>query len=834
MCSYPVGLDPYRSGCSNSCSYCYVRHRLQDMNSWKVDDPSKLDIRHLTSLFENVFDKGIMKSEAARVLATRLPLRIGMNTDPFQKIEENERITFEILQLLKRYRYPYTLLTKNRLVADDKYLPLYDRDISYLQVTITTLNENMSRKMERGASVPQDRLDAVERLVAERLRVAVRVNPMFPIYPDGYYSEGDKDSSLPALNVFSWDLVEQICELRPSTMIAGFLRVESEKTHRWLEAEAGMDLRPYFRKHKSRKYYSREEIEAYYDKCRAICDDYEVPFTICFDRNENYGYFRSMWANPADCCNGLNELPCFTKTYRTMPAIDEPECIIAIYNKLDKDSPYRSDIFDLFGTPDNLSRGLVGTKDKEKFRSLHWDWGLNGIKKVCKFLYWQQNRSLDGFEPWYRELDYASLPRMIDRLLYVFTYQEKKIAAFVATVHKAQREGGRLWFDFTPEKFVLLPPDFMADYRRDFFSGGREDSRKWSAYFESEYGTTDVESAFTDIFSSAASQDQYHIIPLKYIDKWVEERTDPKVTTRPLFVSSVIDDRKLLAKGLPTANQVFWSIFSQYIGRTQVTGNFSIIVKGSEYSVTDIPVNSFVEKGYVYYHEVGVPYVIFRVLLEQLEEKAYASFKENQFLKIEFHNKRSIGLSESHFLKRAERVGDVAATFKPEYKSTDYDYVLHLSPLGLRRKIAFDLTSGLWRKGFGRTKADFAQQWLHNLAYVPLNNPDIIAVWHYGLEEFEAFDEDEVGRWLIKKSGLRPDQYLYLDRTALSEGDIGVPEDLRLVLMPLYDGRADFLSLTSELKSLNPGQNLDRVKSTGFYQMTNRLIGHLLESTPIN
>ena len=318
MCSYPIGLDPYRSGCSNSCSYCYVRHRLQDMGSWKVDGPSKLDVSHLSSLFEKVFKKNIISSKAARVIASRLPLRIGMNTDPFQRIEKDEHITYDILKLLKHYKYPYTLLTKNCLVADDQYLTLYDRDISYLQITITTLNEEISRRMEKGASIPRERLEAVRKLIGEKLRVAVRINPMFPIFPDGYYSSDAKSTHLRALDVFSWDLVEQICECKPSTVIVGFLRVESERTHRWLENEAGIDLRPYFWKHRNKKYYSREEIEVYYKKCKAICDAYRIPFTVCFDRNENYEYFKHMWANPADCCNGLNEIPCFTKTYNTL------------------------------------------------------------------------------------------------------------------------------------------------------------------------------------------------------------------------------------------------------------------------------------------------------------------------------------------------------------------------------------------------------------------------------------------------------------------------------------------------------------------------------------
>jgi DNA repair photolyase len=288
------------------------------MHSWKIDSPSKLDVAHLSSLFDKVFTRNIISSKAAQVIASRLPLRIGMNTDPFQRIEKYEHITYDILKLLKYYKYPYILLTKNRLVADDQYLSLYNQDISYLQITITTMNAEISSKMERGASTPQDRLEALQKLVGEKLRVAVRINPMFPIFPDGHYTDATKSNSLGLLNVFSWDLVERICEYKPSTVIAGFLRVESQKTHRWLENEAGINLRPYFWRHKSRKYFSREEIEVYYKKCKAICDAHNVPFTVCFDCNKNYEYFKYMWANPADCCNGLNKIACFTKTYSTL------------------------------------------------------------------------------------------------------------------------------------------------------------------------------------------------------------------------------------------------------------------------------------------------------------------------------------------------------------------------------------------------------------------------------------------------------------------------------------------------------------------------------------
>ncbi len=315
MCSYPVGLDPYRSGCSNNCCYCYVRHRLQDMGAWKVTDPTVLDLQHLRATFNNVFVKGRIRSEAQKLLSCKLPLRIGMNTDPFQAIENDRKITYNLLKLLREFNYPYILLTKNSLIADEKYLPLYNRNISYLQITITSLNVEMSKKIEHGASEPKERLSALRKLVQEGIRVAVRINPLFPIYPDGHYDGSYSGKSLEMLDMFSWDLVHQICECKPSTVIAGFLRMESEKAHRWFELEANLNMKQFFWK-TNHKYYSREEIAYYYKQCKDICDKYKVPFSVCFDRNENYDFFKSMWTNAQDCCNACNQTTFHNKTYR--------------------------------------------------------------------------------------------------------------------------------------------------------------------------------------------------------------------------------------------------------------------------------------------------------------------------------------------------------------------------------------------------------------------------------------------------------------------------------------------------------------------------------------
>lgn len=316
MCSYPVGLDPYRRGCGNDCLYCYVRHRTKDIGAWKPEDPTSLNLKHLRKLFEDVFVRNKTNSQAQKTLKTKLPLRIGMNTDPFQDVERERKVTKGLLEILREFKYPYLLLTKNRMVADDEYLRLFDPDISYIQITITSLNDAMSKRIETNASLPRERLEALKRLRECRIRTAARINPLFPIYQDGAYSFPETLQGSDKLDVFSLKLVQKICDCKPSTLIAGFLRLDSEKTHRWLEEGANLNLRPFFRKHGSHRYYSKNEIRYYYEECKKICQENNIAFTVCYDQNANYECFRDMWANQKDCCNALGQTKFFGKTYR--------------------------------------------------------------------------------------------------------------------------------------------------------------------------------------------------------------------------------------------------------------------------------------------------------------------------------------------------------------------------------------------------------------------------------------------------------------------------------------------------------------------------------------
>ncbi|MFL6611310.1 MAG: radical SAM protein, partial [Pseudomonas sp.] len=104
-------INPYR-GCEHGCIYCYARpsHAYWDMSPG-LDFETKL----------------IAKTNAADVLEEQLsrrgyqcaPIALGSNTDPYQPIEREQRITRRILEVLLRYRHPVTIVTKGSLILRD-------------------------------------------------------------------------------------------------------------------------------------------------------------------------------------------------------------------------------------------------------------------------------------------------------------------------------------------------------------------------------------------------------------------------------------------------------------------------------------------------------------------------------------------------------------------------------------------------------------------------------------------------------------------------------------------------------------------------------------------
>ena len=114
------------------------------------------------------------------------PIAVGVNTDAYQPIEREHRITRSVLEVLHEVDHPVTLITKNALIERDLDLlaPMAEKRLVHATITLTTLDHGLSRYLEPRATAPTRRLLAVERLAKAGIPVNVNVAPVIPFLTD--------------------------------------------------------------------------------------------------------------------------------------------------------------------------------------------------------------------------------------------------------------------------------------------------------------------------------------------------------------------------------------------------------------------------------------------------------------------------------------------------------------------------------------------------------------------------------------------------------------------------------------------------------------------------
>ena len=167
-------INPYK-GCEHGCIYCYAR----PSHAWMGLSPG-LD-------FES---KLFFKPEGARLLEQELAARkyvckrihIGGNTDPYQPVERELKITRALLEVLQRFRQPFSIITKSNLITRDLDIlgPMGRDGLASAFVSITTLDRGLARAMEPRAATPQRRLDAIRQMAEAGVPVGVGFAPVIP------------------------------------------------------------------------------------------------------------------------------------------------------------------------------------------------------------------------------------------------------------------------------------------------------------------------------------------------------------------------------------------------------------------------------------------------------------------------------------------------------------------------------------------------------------------------------------------------------------------------------------------------------------------------------
>lgn len=167
-------INPYR-GCEHGCIYCFARPSHAYLNlSPGLDFETKLIARPGIG--------AVLERELRRKGYDVAPVAIGTNTDPYQPVEAEQRVMREVLEVLAAFNHPVTIVTKGTLIERDLDIlaPMAARGLTHVGISVTTLDDSISREMEPRAPRPARRLQVIERLARAGVPVRVMVAPVVP------------------------------------------------------------------------------------------------------------------------------------------------------------------------------------------------------------------------------------------------------------------------------------------------------------------------------------------------------------------------------------------------------------------------------------------------------------------------------------------------------------------------------------------------------------------------------------------------------------------------------------------------------------------------------
>ena len=225
---------------------------------WNSENPSVADIEKI-------------KRKISKIPKDTQAIRLGGMTDCFQPIEKVHRVTYETIKCLNENQIPYLIVTKSSMIADDEYIEILDKNLAHIQITVTTTNDELSTTYEK-ASVPSERIKAIEKLQENGYDVSLRLSPFIPEFVD----------------------LDIINNIKCDKILVEFLRVNT-----WIKKWFDIDYSDYIIKQSGYQHLPLNKKIEYINKINGFKE-----ITVCEDESEAYEYWKNNFNhNPNDCCN---------------------------------------------------------------------------------------------------------------------------------------------------------------------------------------------------------------------------------------------------------------------------------------------------------------------------------------------------------------------------------------------------------------------------------------------------------------------------------------------------------------------------------------------------
>jgi DNA repair photolyase len=167
-------VNPYQ-GCEHGCVYCYARNVHEYWGfSAGLDFESKIIVKkNAAKVLEKTFNSSGWKPSA---------ISLSGNTDCYQPAERKYQLTRQILEVCLRYGNPVGIITKNSLILRDLDIlkKLAKEGLVHVYISLTTLNEDLRRKLEPRTTTAKRRLQTVKELTEVGIPVGVMTAPLIP------------------------------------------------------------------------------------------------------------------------------------------------------------------------------------------------------------------------------------------------------------------------------------------------------------------------------------------------------------------------------------------------------------------------------------------------------------------------------------------------------------------------------------------------------------------------------------------------------------------------------------------------------------------------------
>src|SRR3989475_6236930 len=175
---FAQSINPYQ-GCEHGCIYCYAR----PSHAYLGLSPG---LEFETRLFAKENAAELLRKELSRPGYRCELIALGANTDPYQPIEREHRITRGILEVLWEFRKPGGIVTKGSLIERDLDLlaPMAREGLVQVFVSIGSLDGEIARTLEPRAAAPYRRVETIRRLSESGVPCGTLVAPIIPFLND--------------------------------------------------------------------------------------------------------------------------------------------------------------------------------------------------------------------------------------------------------------------------------------------------------------------------------------------------------------------------------------------------------------------------------------------------------------------------------------------------------------------------------------------------------------------------------------------------------------------------------------------------------------------------